>query len=159
MKRYRFQLTGIVSAYVVTIAAFAQTPKDFDACRIFTAADAESTLGSPVVQEPVNSKVKPKVILTCKYTATSGDARFAMVTFRFARNAEEAKSAYSESRLELRGKPTIISGRDANWNEKQGQLNLLSGNAWLVIDAGPSEAKARDSAVAKKLAETLIPKL
>ena len=159
MKRYRFQMIGIVSAIGVAVTVSAQAPKDFDACRIFTSTDAEAALGVPVAQEPGNAKTRPKVTLTCKYTAASGDAGSANVTFRFARNAEEAKSAYSESRLELRGKPTIIAGKDANWNEKLGQLNVLSGNVWLVIDVGPTDAKARNSALAKKLAETLIPKL
>jgi hypothetical protein len=149
---------------VSAAACMAQTPKDFDACRIFTAEDAEKALAVAVKKDVVNSKVKSKdkTALACSYSSESGDVKafqVAAVLFRFARSDEEAKGLFSESRREVRGRPMIIAGADTFWDEKLGQLNVLKGNVWLIVTAGPAGQQKRESEAAKKLAETLIPKI
>jgi uncharacterized glyoxalase superfamily protein PhnB len=148
---------------VSAAACLAQTPKDFDACRIFTAEDAEKALAVAVKKDVVNSKVKnkDKAVMACSYSSESGDAKplqVAAVLFRFARSDEEAKRIFSESRLEVRGRPMIIARADTFWDEKLGQLNVLKGNVWLTVNAGPAGLQKREPEAAKKLAEALIPK-
>jgi uncharacterized glyoxalase superfamily protein PhnB len=149
---------------VAAAASLAQVPKDFDACRIFTAEDAEKVLAIAVKKDVVNSKVKSKdkAVMACSYSSESGDAKplqSAAVLFRFARSDDEAKRMFSESRLEVRGRPMIIARADTFWDEKQGQLNVLKGNVWLIVNAGPAGLQKREPDVAKKLAAVLIPKI
>jgi uncharacterized glyoxalase superfamily protein PhnB len=101
-------------------------------------------------------------VLSCSYSSESGDAKppqVAAVLFRFARSDEEAKRMFSESRLEVRGRSMIIARADTFWDEKPGQLNVLKGNVWLTVTAGPAGLQKREPGAAKKLAETLIPKI
>lgn len=159
MKLFRSML---VMGLVATNAAVAQEPKEFDACRVFTSQDAEKVLGVIVTQDVVNSKAKVKVVLACNYTSTSGDARTLQVagaSFRFAHNDDEAKRSFSEARHGVRGKPMIVAGKDAFWIEKLGQLNVLKGNTWLTVSAGPVGMQGRDATPAIKLAEILLPKI
>lgn len=161
MKVYQFLLIMFV---VAAAACQAQTPKDFDACRIFTTEDAEKVLAVAVKKDVANSKVKSKdkAVMACSYSSESGDAKplqVAAVLFRFARSDEEAKRMFSESRLEVRGRPMIIARADTFWDEKSGQLNVLKGNVWLTVNAGPAGLQKREPEAAKKLAEALIPKI
>lgn len=149
---------------VSATACLAQTPKDFDACSIFTAEDAEKALAVTVKKDVVNSKVKSKdkAVLACSYSSDSGDAKppqVAAVLFRFARTEEEAKHLFSESRLAVRGRPMIIARADTFWDEKLGQLNVLKGSVWLTVNAGPAGAQKREPDTAKKIAAALIPKI
>jgi len=155
----------LMMMFVVSAAAcLAQAPKDFDACRILTAEDAEKTLAVAVKRDVANSKVKSKdkTALACSYSSESGDVnalQAAAVLFRFARSDEEAKGLFSESRREVRGRPMIIARADSFWDEKLGQLNVLKGNVWLIVTAGPAGQQKRGPEAARKLAEVLIPKI
>lgn len=154
----------LISFGVSAAACLAQTPKDFDACSIFTAEDAEKALAVAVTKDIVNSKVKSKdkAVMTCSYSSESGDAKplqVAVVLFRFARSDEEAKRTFSESRLAVRGRAMIIARADTFWDEKLGQLNVLKGNVWLTVSAGPAGQQKREPEAAKKLAQALIPKI
>jgi hypothetical protein len=149
---------------VSAAACMAQTPKDFDACSIFTAEDAEKALAVAVKKDVISSKVKSKdkTALACSYSSESGDGKAlqaAAVLFRFARSDEEAKGLFSESRREVRGRPMIIARADTFWDEKLGQLNVLKGNVWLTINAGSAGLQKHEPGAAKKLAEALIPKI
>lgn len=156
----KFFRTMLVIGLVAANAVVAQAPKEFDACRVFTAEDAGKVLGVPATQDIVSSKVK--VVLACNYTSTSGDAKTLQVagaSFRFARSDGEARRSFSEARLEVRGKPMMVAGKDAFWVEKLGQLNVLKGNTWLTVSAGPVGMQGRDATPAIKLAEILLPKI
>jgi uncharacterized glyoxalase superfamily protein PhnB len=156
---------SLLIMFAVSVAAcLAQTPKDFDACRIFTAEDAEKALAVAVKKDVVNNKArsKDKAVMACSYSSEPGDAKppqAAAVLFRFARSDEEAKRMFSESRLEVRGRPMIIARADTFWDEKSGQLNVLKGNVWLTVNAGPPGQQKREPEAAKKLAAALIPKI
>src|SRR2546423_15720635 len=80
--------------------------ESFDACELFTKADAESALGSPAAEQPfsTNPKVKrPKVVPACTYTGTrEGKAVAATALFRFGKNDGEAQKAFDDARSEER---------------------------------------------------------
>ena len=60
--------TMTAAALAAWMAAGATAQDAFDACEIFTQADAQKVLGTNVDPEPVNPKVKrPKVIPTCTW--------------------------------------------------------------------------------------------
>ena len=99
------------AAALVPIAARA-VEETFDACDVFTSADAEAVLGVAAAAEPVNPKVSsPKVILTCTYTGFKDSKSVAAtVQFRFGRTDEEAQRAFEDARLQFQTKPLLISG-------------------------------------------------
>ena len=138
------------------VAARAEIPKEFDACTVFTPADAAQALGETPRELPP-PKTKNKVIPACTYESGEGPSTKSLsVQFRFAKNDDEARRAFSEARLEARGKPVILGGRDAYWLDKQAQLNVLKGSHWVVITA---KVPGRESDTARKLAEILLPKI
>ena len=139
--------------------AQAQVPKEFNACAIFTAEDAAKAIGAPAEQEVVKGKPQ-KVVTSCSYSGMlEGKQQLANVQFRFGRTPAEAVAGFKESRLEVRGKPVIISGNDAYWHTKQGQLHLVKGGTWLVITVGSFKENERQPEQARKLAELLLPKI
>lgn len=158
MKRMLLPMLLLASCF-----AQAQVPKEFNACAIFTADDAAKALGAPAEQEVPKGKppkVMPKLIPSCTYTATvEGKEQAATVLFRFARTPGEASADFKQSRLDMRGKPVIISGSDAYWHTKLAQLQVVKGATWLVISAGPLKETERQPDQARKLAELLLPKL
>ena len=133
----------------------------FDACTVFTAQDAEKALGAPAAAEPVNPKVKrPKTVLGCTYAgAKEGKPVAATAQFRFLRTADEAGRAFDESRLQLQTKPMILSGAEAFWSGKTGQMHVRKGRAWMILSVGPAKVNEREVGDAKKLAEMLVKKL
>jgi len=133
----------------------------FDACDVFTAADAEKALGTTAAGEPVNPKVRrPKVIPTCTYKGFKDSKPVAAtVQFRWGRTDAEAQHAFDEARLQFQTKPLLISGADAFWSAKTGQINVRKGRTWLTISVGPERISERDIADARKLAEILVQKL
>jgi hypothetical protein len=133
----------------------------FDACDVFTAADAEAVLGVAAAPEPVNPKVKkPKVILTCTYTGFKESKPVAAtVQFRFGKTNEDAQRLFDEARLQFQTKPLLISGADAFWSSKTGQLNLRKGRTWIAASVGSPKLSERDMADAKKLGEILLKKM
>ena len=109
-----------------TMAPQVRAEDAFDACDVFTAADAEKALGTTAAAEPVNPK---------------------------------AQHAFDEARMQFQTKPMLISGSDAFWSAKTGQMNVRKGRTWLTIAVGPDKLSERDLADAKKLAELLVQKL
>jgi hypothetical protein len=147
-------------------AALAAAPKPaeetFDACEVFTQADAEAAMGTAAAAEPVNPKVKrPKVIPVCTYNGfKEGKAVEARAQFRFGKTDAEAQHAFDEHRMQVQTKPMLISGADASfWSAKTGQMNLRKGRTWVTLSVGPPKLSERDVDQAKKLAEVLIRKL
>ena len=150
----------------VCVAAFAggayAAEEPFDACVVFTQADAERALGTTVAAEPVNPKAKrPRVVTSCAYTGFKDSKPVeAKVQFKLARNEADSQRAFDESKLQLATKPLLINGADAAfWSAKTGQMNLRKGRAWVLLSVGPTRATERDVDQAKKLAESLAAKL
>lgn len=141
--------------------ASASAQEAFDACEIFTQAEAQKALGAAAEPEPVNPKAKkPKVIPTCTFWGSKdGKPVSASATFRFARTEADAQRAFEEEKLKFQTKPMIIGGAPAFWSAKLGNLQLLKGRAWLVVAVGGAKPIERDAEASKKVAEALAKKL
>ena len=150
---------AVLGAACLTPAAWAEEP--FDACEVFTPEDAEKALGTPAASEPVNPKVKrPKVMPICTYNGVKdGKPVAASAQFRFGKTEGDAQKAFDDARMQFQTKPMLISGADAFWSAKTGQMNLRKGRAWLTLAVGPQKLSERDLNDAKKLAEILAKKL
>ncbi len=151
----------IAAAFAAFGAVAAEEP--FDACEVFTQADAEKALGSAaeVVEPPHPAKWKrPKVVTSCTYGAFKDGKRVAAsVQFRFGKGEAEAQDAFEDARLKFQTKPLLISGTHAFWNARTGQLDLLKGRTWVSLSIGPDKPGERDMDQAKKLAEILATKI
>jgi hypothetical protein len=146
---------------VALIAPAAWAEETFDACEVFTQGDAESALGTTAAGEAANPKVKrPKVIPACTYNGfKEGKPVAASVLFRFGKTDSDAQHAFDDARMQFQTKPMLISGADAFWSAKTGQMNLRKGRTWVTVSVGPPKLAERDLADAKKLAEILAKKL
>lgn len=156
------QSLGALAAAAALSAPLAAKAEDpFDACLIFTQADAEAAIGGAAAPEPVNPKVRrPKVVLGCAYHGFKDNKPVsATVQFKFGRTEAEAQKAFDDLRLQIQTKPLYISGAEAFWSAKTGQLNLRKGRVWLVIAVGPAAIGERDMDLARKLAEIMVKKL
>lgn len=144
------------------IAAHAAAQEAFDACDMFTQADAEKALGTAAQGEPVNPKVKrPKVVPTCTYNGVKdGMPVAASAQFRFVKTEPEAQRAFDQHRLQVQTKPLLMPGVEAAfWSAKTGQMNLRKGRMWLTVSAGSSKLSERDVEQARRLAELIVKKL
>jgi len=151
---------AFASAVLASVAVKAAEER-FDACDIFTQADAEKALGTAAAAEPVNPKVRrPKVITACTYNGfKEGKPVAATVQFRFGRTDEEASRAFEDARLQFQTKPFLLPGAQAFWSSKTGQMNVIKGRTWITLTVGGAKPDQRDDDEAKKLAQILIPKL
>jgi hypothetical protein len=149
---------AVASAFAA-IPAAAQDA--FDACTVFTQQDAEQALATKAEPEPVNPKAKrPKVVLGCAYHGNKeGKPVTATAQFKFARTPDEQARAFDEARLQLQTKPMILSGAEAFWAGKAGQMHVRKGRAWITLTVGPAAVRERELESAKKLAEALVKKL
>ena len=156
-------LAGAAFAALARASLAARAAEErFDACDIFTQADAEKALGTAAEAEPVNPKVRrPKVVTTCTYNGfKDGKPVAASVQFRFGRSDDETRAAFESARLQYQTKPMLISGtQGVFWSAKTGQLNLLKGRAWITITLGGPKPGDRDDEPARKLAEALAAKI
>jgi len=158
-----------MSPYLALLAAMiaaaaigpARAQEAFDACAVFTQEDAEKVLGTRAAAEPQNPKVKrPKVVLGCAYNGSKdGKPVAATAQFKFARTGEEQLRAFEEARLQLQTKPMLISGAEAFWAGKSGQMHVRKGRAWITLQVGPPAVNEREVEQARKLAELLVKKL
>ena len=157
------QAIAVLAAIGVTAALPVWSAEEaFDACTVFTEVEAQAGLGVAAAPEPPNPKVKqrPKVVLACTYHGfKESKAVSASTTFKFGRTDAETQKAFEEARLQFQTKPLFISGAEAFWSGKTGQLNLRKGRTWIVIAAGPAPVGERDINEARKLAEILTKKL
>ena len=149
-------------ALVALAPAVHAAEEPFDACQVFTEADARQALGTAVAAEPVNPKAKrPRVVLGCAYTGVKDSHPVeARVLFRFGRNEAEIQHAFDESKLQLATKPLLIHGTDASfWSGKTGQMNVRKGRAWVVLSVGSTKPTERVLDQARLLAETIAHRL
>jgi hypothetical protein len=139
--------------------AFAE--EGFDACAVFTQEEASKALGSAANPEPVNPKAKrPKMVPVCSYHAVKDGTKLAAtVTFHFGKSNEEVQRAFEDARMRLQTKPMLISGADAFWSARTGEMTLRKGRTWMTVAVGPAQVAQRELNDAKKLAEILAKKL
>jgi hypothetical protein len=144
-----------------SLAVMPAAAQDFDACTVFTQQDAEAALGTRADPEPQNPKVRrPKVVLGCAYHGNKdGKPVTATAQFKFARTPEEQARAFDEARLQLQTKPMLLSGAEAFWAGKVGQMHVRKGRTWVTLTVGPAAVRERELDRAKKLAESLVKKL
>ena len=150
-----------VAAFLAAWGGLAKAEEPFDACEVFTQVDAEKALGTTASSDPVNPKLKrPKVIPNCTYKGfKDGKAVAATAQFRFGRTDNDARAAFEEARMQFQTKPMLISGAEAFWSAKTGQLNIRKGRTWVTVAVGPDRPGERDPGDARKLAEVLAKKL
>ena len=152
---------AMAAALAVLVGPARAAEEAFDACEVFSQGDAEKALGVTAATDPVNPKVKrPRVIPNCTYKGFKDGKRVeASVQFRFGRTDADAERAFEEARLQFQTKPMLISGTQAFWSAKTGQLNMRKGRTWITLAVGPEKPSERDSADARKVAEALAKKL
>lgn len=133
----------------------------FDACGVFTQEDAEKALGTAATGEAAGAKARrPRVVLQCTYNGfKDGKPVAATAQFRFARSPEEAQRAFDDYRMQYQTKPLLISGAEAFWSAKTGQMNVRKGRAWMQLSVGGAKLNERDADMARKLAEILVGKM
>ena len=154
--------TILAAAAAAMVAPAWAQPQTFDACQVFTQADAEAALGGPAQPPVENPKArKPKVVPACAYTGTrDGKPVSATAHFRFGRNDEDTARAFEDDRLKFQTKPLLIRGVDgAFWAGRSGEMNIRKGRTWVTLAIGPQKPAERDMEVARKAAESLAKKL
>ena len=155
------KLTAMAALGAACLCPTAWAQDAFDACEVFTQGEAEQALGTTAAAEPVNPKVKrPKVVAVCTYNGfKDGKAVAASAQFRFGKTEADAQKAFDDARMQFQTKPMLISGTEAFWSAKTGQMNIRKGRAWLTLSVGPQKLTERDLNDAKKLAEILAKKM
>ena len=150
-----------LAAFLAVAATPVLAQDAFDACLVFTQADAEAALGVAAAGEPVNPKVRrPKVVTSCAYQGFKDNKPVAArAEFKFARNEADAQRAFDAARLQYQTKPMFISGAEAFWSAKTGQMNVRKGRTWVLISVGGAKPAEREMDPAKKIAELLVKKL
>lgn len=161
MNSIRIMAAALTALAAGSTAAAAAPQETFDACEVFTQAEAAAALGSNVEAEPVNPKAKkPKVVPTCTWwSSKDGKAISASATFRFGKTEADAQHAFDEEKLKFQSKPLLIGGSSGFWSAKQGTLQFLKGRTWVVVAVGGAKPAERDADGARRLAEALAKKL
>ena len=156
--RFRQAFAILAACGAAAVPALAQ---DFDACTVFTRDDAEKALGTAASGEPANPKAKrPKHVPSCTYTGSKdGKAVSATAQFKVARTNDEAARAFEETRLQVQTKPMLLTGAEAFWSGKNGQMYVRKGRTIITLAVGPAKVNEREIDAAKKLAEILAKKL
>jgi hypothetical protein len=156
------KLHSMVAVVGLLSGAALAAEEPFDACQVFTQAEAEKAMGTAAAPEPVNPRVKrPKVVTACAYTGfKEGKPIEARAVFKAARTEAETQHAFDEAKLRFATKPMLISGSDASfWSAKTGEMNLRKGRTWLVVTVGAPKPPDRDMEASKALAQLLARKL
>ena len=100
------------------------------------------------------------MVPSCSYHSTKDGAKIsATATFKWGKTNEDAQRAFEDARMQFQTKPLLLSGVEAFWAGKQGEMMLRKGRTWLTIAVGPAAAAQRDLNDARRLAEILMKKL
>ena len=152
---------ALLAVFCAAAALPASAQDSFDACTVFTQEDAEKALATSAAPEPVNPKVKkPKVVLACAYHGSKeGKPVSATAQFKIARTPEEQGKAFEEARLQFQTKPMLMSGAEAFWSSKTGQMYVRKGRTAITLAVGSQKPNEREIDPAKSLAEVLVKKL
>ena len=157
------KLQASVAIFMAMSAGAARAAEEpFDACLLFTQAEAEKALGTAAAPEMFNPKVKrPKVVTSCSYFGTKdGKPVEARAQFKSARSDAEVQHAFDEAKLRFATKPLLIPGADASfWSAKTGEMNLRKGRHWIVVTVGPPKPQEREMEPSRQLAQALAQKL
>jgi hypothetical protein len=119
-----------------------KTGRDLTACALLAKEDAESLLGETVgAPTTTRNDAMGNIVTQCRYSTATGSKRVGLLA-RQASSGEEAaqifKKAQSESASLSGSEPQVISGLGdaAYWTGGSlKQLNVLKGEAWLIITA------------------------
>lgn len=146
---------------LLAAAGTASAQEPFDACTVFTQAEAQLALGQGAEPEPQNPRVKrPRFVPTCSWwSSKDGKTVTATATFRFARSESDHRPAFDEERLNFQTRPYLVDGAPAFWSAKQGVIHVLKGRVWMVVSVGGPKPAERDAEAARALAEALAKKL
>jgi hypothetical protein len=165
----KLKLLGIAAVLgAAAVSPIAWAAEDtFDACEVFTQAEAEKALGAPAAAaaEPVNAKTKlppkrPKVVPVCTYSGFKESKPVsARAEFRFGKTEGDAQKAFDDARMHFQTKPLLIAGAEAFWSGKTGQLHVRKGRTWVTLQVGGAPLQERDINDARKLGEILAKKL
>ena len=68
-------------------------------------------------------------------------------------------NAFDDARMHFQTKPLLISGVEAFWSGKTGQLHVRKGRTWVTLQVGGAPLQERDINDARKLGEILAKKL
>jgi hypothetical protein len=153
---------AVAAASLSAAPVMAEQAQPFDACQVFTQADAQATLGAPAQPPAENPKAKkPKVVPACTYSAVhDGKPLAASAHFRIGKSDADTERAFEENRLQFQTKPLIIRGADAAfWSARTGEMNVRKGRMWVALAIGPQKPAERDMETARKAAEALVKKL
>jgi hypothetical protein len=125
-----------------TAGSSGRSTQKIDACNLLTKADVESFLAEPVgTPATTHTEAMGNMVTQCRYSAPTGNKRVGLL-LRQASTVDEAAKIFKQARdtsKELSGAdPQVIDGLgdSAYWtggNLKQ--LNVLKGDAWLIITA------------------------
>jgi hypothetical protein len=151
----------VLAAALAAGPGVASAQDAFDACEVFTLAEAQGVLGKGAGAEPANPKVKrPKVVTTCSYFGSKdGQVITASAQFRSAKTEADLQRAFEEERFRFQSKRMIVADGRAFWSAKQGQLHVLKGRTWLTVTVGLAKPAEREPEPARRLAEQLARKL
>jgi hypothetical protein len=155
-------LIRILAVLASGAAAWPALAEDaFDACEVFTVEDAQKVIGMEAAADPVNPKAKrPKVIPTCTYHGVKDGTKIAATaTFRWGKTNEDTQKAFEDARMQFQTKPLLLSGAEAFWSGKTGEMMLRKGRTWLTLAVGPAPVTQRDLNDARRLAEILVKKM
>jgi len=155
-------IVAAAAAALGVAPAVAEQVQAFDACQVFTQADAEAVLGGPAQPPVENPKVKrPKVVPACTYSGTrDGKPVAASAHFHIGKSDAETEKAFEQNRMQFQTKPLIIRGADAAfWSGRTGEMNVRKGRTWVAVSVGPQKPAERDMEASRKAAEALIKKL
>ena len=129
-----------------TVRSSDRSTQKIDACNLLTKDDVESFLAEPVgTPATTHTEAMGNTVTQCRYSAPSGNKRVGLLS-RQAASADEAAKIFRQARdtsKELSGAdPQVIDGlgESAYWTGGNlRQLNVLKGDAWLIITASPGD--------------------
>ncbi len=155
-----------------TQASSALTPPE--ACDLFSLDDAKKVLGD-TAQVPSSPAVNAEAssddikVSNCTYETPAGttiadikNQRMASILSRGAKTQTGADSNkdYFNGSTKPEGVQEVTGYGDAAfWNPEFGQLNILKGNNWFILQVGNTAATTRTLDDAKKMADVVINKL
>ena len=140
------------------------------ACDIFTLSDAQKLLSKNVEFEDTTVGAESSVdvdVSACSYSIPfrSADelakAKTASVFIRTPKTAKGANINKQAFTTDLPAKAQNIQGygQQAFWNPERSQLNVYKDGNWLIFSSGSLNFDQRTLEEAKKIAETIMPKI
>lgn len=139
---------AIIAVVVVIVSAVNSVPRivyqPAVACDLLTSQKAQELLGDQAVKSNVGEPVQSNNVSLsrCGYTNGSGDETTLVVAAIIVRSGINDKGVEQNKTEFIAGKPNVGAetvtdlGDGAYFNQKSGQLNVLSGRDWIIISYG-----------------------